>query len=116
MTLLSSLHEEPYYAVIFTSVLEGEDREGYEEMADKMVSLASQQNGFLGVDSARAEIGITVSYWKDLNSIRSWKQNIEHREAQKLGRDVWYKNYKIRICKVERQYEFENTHLFGLMV
>jgi len=66
----------PYYAVIFTSV-RSEIEEGYSEMADVMLTLAQQQDGFLGVESARSEVGITVSYWKDLESIRKWKQNLK---------------------------------------
>ena len=62
----------PYYAVIFTSVRTDGDN-GYAEMADRMVELASQLDGFLGVKSARNELGITVSYWHDLESIRRWK-------------------------------------------
>ncbi len=73
----------PYYAVIFTSIRnEGDD--GYSEMAGRMVKLAQQQLGFLGMDSAREEVGITVSYWKDLDSIQRWKENAEHKIARKM--------------------------------
>jgi heme-degrading monooxygenase HmoA len=95
----------PYYAVIFTSkrtIIE----DGYSEMANKMVELAKLQEGFLGVESARNEIGITVSYWKDLQSITNWKNNIEHLEAQQKGIAKWYENYTVRIAKVEREYGF----------
>lgn len=97
--------ELPYYAVIFTSV-KTENHEGYDEMASKMVTLAQQQEGFLGVESARNEIGITVSYWKDLTSIKNWKQNLDHLEAQEKGINAWYKNYTVRIALVEREYSF----------
>jgi heme-degrading monooxygenase HmoA len=93
-----------YYAVIFTSIRTDVDS-GYEETAERMVELAKQQPGFLGVESARNEIGITVSYWKDLESIRQWKQHAEHQLAQKMGKEQWYSHYKTRICKVEREYE-----------
>ena len=76
-------------------------------MADKMVELASKQDGFLGVESAREETGITVSYWKDLESIKNWKENTEHSIARKKGRTEWYQSFKTRIAKVERDYEFE---------
>jgi heme-degrading monooxygenase HmoA len=76
-------------------------------MADKMVELAKQQEGFLGVESARNELGITVSYWTDLNSIRKWKENAEHSIAREKGRNKWYKSFKTRIAKVERDYEFD---------
>jgi len=96
-----------YYAVIFTSRRSGEDRD-YEKTAQRMLALASRQPGFLGVESVRDRdgAGITISYWEDLQAIDAWKQNTEHREAQKLGKAQWYESYKIRICKVERAYDF----------
>ena len=94
-----------YYAVIFTST-RTEVEAGYAEMAIKMVELAKAQPGFIGMESARSEIGITVSYWESLEAIRNWKANMEHLEAQEKGKTTWYKNYKVRIAKVEREYEF----------
>jgi len=103
MTPIINTPKPPYYAVIFTSKKIVEDR-GYSKMSDKMVELVSQQDGFLGFESAREELGITVSYWRDEESIKNWKANLEHQEAQKLGNELWYKHYKIRIAKVERDY------------
>lgn len=96
----------PYYAVIFTSVRTEID-ENYEKMAERMVELAQLQKGFLGVESARNDIGITVSYWDRLESISNWKHNLEHTEAREKGRKLWYKKFTVRICKVERVYDFE---------
>lgn len=96
----------PYYAVIFTSTrTEGDN--GYGAMAEAMDELAKQQPGYLGIESAREEIGITVSYWQSLEAIRNWKANTDHLMAQKYGREKWYSGYKVRICKVERDYGFE---------
>jgi heme-degrading monooxygenase HmoA len=103
--MISDTPKPPYYAVIFTSVRTLGDN-GYSKMADKMLELASKQEGFLGAESAREEIGITVSYWKDLESIKKWKKNTAHLEAQKKGQEPWYKSYKTRISKVERDYSF----------
>jgi heme-degrading monooxygenase HmoA len=94
-----------YYAVIFTST-RTEIEAGYAETAIKMLELAKVQPGFMGVESARNEIGITVSYWESLEAIQKWKTNMEHLQAQENGRATWYKNYKVRIAKVEREYEF----------
>lgn len=94
-----------YYAVIFTST-RTEVEVGYAEMATKMVALAKAQPGFIGMESARSEIGITVSYWESLEAIKNWKSNLDHLEAQEKGKTTWYKNYKVRIAKVEREYEF----------
>ena len=93
----------PYYAVIFTSLRTAGDH-GYAEMAAKMVQLASEQPGFIGIESAREDVGITVSYWRDLESIKQWKANTEHLVAQKLGHEQWYSSFKTRIAKVERVY------------
>ena len=94
-----------YYAVIFTST-RTEIEEGYAEMAEKMEQLAKKQPGFISIESARNEIGITVSYWESLEAIKNWKANLDHLDAQQKGRSAWYKNYKVRIAKVEREYEF----------
>lgn len=94
-----------YYAVIFTST-RTEVEAGYAEMSTKMVELAKAQPGFIGMESARNEIGITVSYWESLEAIKNWKANLDHLEAQEKGKTTWYKNYKVRIAKVEREYEF----------
>jgi heme-degrading monooxygenase HmoA len=94
----------PYYAVIFTS-LRSSVNDGYVDMAERMVALAAQQPGFLGVESAREGLGITVSYWESLEAIRHWKVNSEHLMAQKMGREQWYSAYKTRICIVERDYD-----------
>lgn len=93
----------PYYAVIFTSTRTALN-DGYNEMAERMVELAHQQPGFLGIESARNEVGITVSYWSSLEAISLWKRNTEHQLAQKYGREKWYAGFKLRICKVERDY------------
>lgn len=97
--------EPPYYAVIFTS-LRTEGDHGYAEMAETMVNLAQQQPGYLGVESARDGLGITVSYWKDLESIAAWKANAKHLVAQQAGRERWYESFKTRIARVERDYGF----------
>jgi heme-degrading monooxygenase HmoA len=96
----------PYYAVIFTS-LRTEGDNGYGRMAEAMERLAAEQPGFLGIESARDELGITVSYWESLESIAAWKQNSRHLVAQQRGRDAWYEEFKVRVCRVERDYDFE---------
>ena len=63
-------------------------------MAEAMEKLAATQPGFLGIESARDGLGITVSYWDSLESIAAWKQNAQHLVAQQRGRDVWYENSK----------------------
>ena len=107
MSLIAKTPEAPYYAVIFSSLLTkegGNENDGYGAMANRMVELAEEQPGFLGIESVRDGLGITVSYWKDIESIKAWKQNTEHLQAQQRGRDIWYQEFKVRISKVERDY------------
>src|SRR5215216_5251973 len=92
-----------YYAVIFTS-LRTEGDNGYAETAERMEELSKQYPGFLGIESARSEVGITVCYWSSLEAIQNWKQNMEHMIVQQKGKEKWYADYRIRICKVEREY------------
>jgi len=89
--MIATTPKPPYYAVIFTSLLHN-DQERYAEMAEKMEQLAKEQPGYLGFESARSEIGISISYWKDLASIQDWKNNSDHLLAQKLGKEKWYKS------------------------
>ena len=102
---IATTPQPPYYAAIFTS-LRTEGDHGYGEMAERMVELAAQQPGFLGVESVRDSngLGVTVSYWESEESIRNWKANAEHRQAQQQGRKQWYARYQLRIARVERDY------------
>jgi heme-degrading monooxygenase HmoA len=108
--MIAKTPHPPYYAVIFTSIrTEGDS--GYSKMADEMEKLVATQPGFLGFESARNDMGITVSYWKDLESVRNWKENNSHTIAREKGRISWYRNYKVRIAKVESDYGFEMENL-----
>lgn len=106
----ASTPEPPYYAVIFSS-LRSSGENGYERMAERMMELASQQPGFLGVESVRGAdgFGITVSYWESVEAISNWKANAEHRTAQENGKRLWYEGYELRIAKVERAYGKPST-------
>ncbi|MFI2810343.1 MULTISPECIES: antibiotic biosynthesis monooxygenase [Microbulbifer] len=108
MDTIARTPQPPYYAVIFTSLRSDID-DGYGTMAARMLELATDQPGFLGADSARESVGITVSYWRDLESIQRWKHHTEHCEARRLGREKWYTAFSTRICRVERDYTFDRS-------
>jgi len=103
---IAATPEPPYYAAIFTSVRTPGD-DGYGAMAERMLKMAAEQPGYLGVESARDGVGITVSYWRSLEDIANWKRVAEHLEAQRTGRAKWYASFKTRIAKVERDYGFD---------
>jgi heme-degrading monooxygenase HmoA len=102
--LIAQTPEPPYTAVIFTSVRTDGAEADYETTSAEMVELAAQQPGFLGVESARNDVGITVSYWRTPADARAWKTVAEHRVAQQRGRSEWYAAYRVRIATVERDY------------
>jgi heme-degrading monooxygenase HmoA len=95
--------EPPYVAVIFTN-LQSDDVDGYDETADRMQSLAREQPGYLGFETARSGVGISVSYWATDLDARAWKQVAEHAEAQRQGATRWYSSYRVRVATVDREY------------
>ncbi len=97
--------KKPYYAVIFTNTRTSGDN-GYSETAIKMEKLAREQPGFLDFESARSDLGIAISYWESQEAIVNWKANLEHLVAQDRGVKEWYSWYKVRVCVVEREYDF----------
>jgi len=76
-------------------------------MNDRLFKELEKIPGYLGNESARNEVGITVSYWSDVEALKHWRELPLHREAQQLGREKWYEAFKVRICLVEREYGFE---------
>ena len=105
MSKANSDYPIPYYAVIFSSTLAAQDP-AYQETALQMETLAEQQPGYLGIESVRSGLqGITISYWQTEAAIQSWKAQLEHQVAQQHGRDFWYQHYRVRVAKVERDYE-----------
>lgn len=103
--MISKTPKPPYYAVIFSSIMSNNNK-GYKKIAKKMNEVASKQPGFLGIESVREDLGISVSYWKNLDSIMKWKKNTEHLESKTEGKKKWYDKYKVRISKVEIDYGF----------
>ncbi len=111
MALLARTPPPPYFAVVFSSIRTTDDPEGYGRTADRMVELARSMPGFLGLDSVRdaTGVGITVSYWESEAAIRGWHQQAEHLDAQRLGRERWYEQFEMRVCRVERAYSFDRN-------
>ena len=108
---IAQTHGESHYAVIFTSKRVDDSGTDYEKAAERMIQRAAQQDGFLGLDSVRDRdrVGITISYWRDAEAIRAWHDVAEHRNIQELGRRLWYSEFAVRVCRVERSYSFATS-------
>lgn len=104
--------DPPYYAVVFTSIRTDVHADDYVAMAQRMLELAALQEGFLGIESVSNQegTGLTVSYWSDLDAIRKWHEVAEHREAQRLGKEKWYAQFQLRVCRVEREYGWQKSN------
>ena len=111
MSFIAKTPKPPYVAVTFTNSRTDKDPQGYGQTADAMVTLASKQDGFLGIESTRDVDGngITVSYWRDEDSIKNWRENADHQSAQKAGKGMWYRAYTVRIATVTRDYAFDQS-------
>ncbi|MCI0764139.1 antibiotic biosynthesis monooxygenase [Bacillus sp. TL12] len=101
-----------YYAVIFTSQL-SQDTTDYNDVAEKMEKLAKKQPGFIDIESVRDQsgLGITISYWESLEAIKQWRENAAHTIARQRGREQWYEQFHMRICLVEKEYDFHRKGL-----
>ena len=101
--MTDSQRQPPYYAVIFSSTRTGCDPGGYSATAEEMERLAGQQPGCLGFESYRDSDGrgVTISYWESLDAIERWRNHPRHRLAQQQGKQEWYSEYRLRICRVE---------------
>lgn len=97
----------PYYAVIFTSVLGERDLDNYAAELTKILEIAVEQPGYLGIESTRGAdgTGITIVYYDSLDAIDNWRRNADHARVKAGGRKTWYDAYKLRIARVESECE-----------
>lgn len=105
-TGFANLPAPPCFAVVFSSQRSQHDQAGYDEASARMLALAAQQPGYLGVESARGAdgFGITVSYWASEAAIQAWHRHLEHAMVQERGRKDWYRHFEVRVARVERAY------------
>lgn len=106
MSRFAKTPKPPYYAVIFTTVKSAE-QEGYAEMNAQIFALAQEQQGYLGIESAKGDVNVSVTYWETLEDIARWKNHAAHLAAQKKGYETWYQAFATRVCRVERDHFFE---------
>ena len=98
----------PYYAVIFTAVRTEVD-DDYAATSKRMRELAAKVDGYLGIETAGEGKEITISYWRELESIQKWREDTDHQIAKNKGRTDWYSQYVSRIALVEKAYGFQSS-------
>lgn len=97
----------PYYAVIFTSQRVSNDLD-YDEMDRQTFIEVQKIQGYIGAESYTDgnDRHVTIAYFLTEKAILDWRSNPLHMKAQQLGKEKWYSYYNVKVCKVEREYEF----------
>jgi heme-degrading monooxygenase HmoA len=95
-------------AVIF-EVWPGEARrEDYFAIAATLKSELERIDGFISVErfvSLADETKIlSLSFWRDEESVQRWRTHLEHRAAQRSGRSGVFRDYRLRVASVMRDY------------
>ena len=96
------------FAVIFRAK-PGQQDEKYNQTVARMRELAFDKYGcleFIAANDGAQEI--TISYWKDEQSIKNWKNDSEHLLAQELGRSKWYESYSVQLVEIKREYSHKS--------
>ena len=83
----------------------------YKALAEGLNEEVRKIDGFLSIerfqsisDPARF---VSLSFWRDEEAVRKWRNLQKHREAQKKGRATIFKSYRLRIASVLRDYEMD---------
>ena len=97
---------------IFRSRLNPEHAEEYQRMATRMHELACAMPGFISIKTFEAPDGerVSVVEFESEATHNAWREHPEHREAQRLGRERFYSEFKLQVCKVERAYGMPTKH------
>jgi heme-degrading monooxygenase HmoA len=95
-------------AVIFEVIPTEEGKPVYLKIAAKLRSFLENRDGFISIERFQSltEEGkiLSLSFWRDENSIAEWRNVLEHRNAQKKGKEFLFRSYRIRVAEVIRDY------------
>ena len=95
-------------AVIFEFWVEGERRQDYFDAAAELRPLLDQVDGFISIERFESvtEPGkfLSLSFWRDEAAVAAWRQVEEHRAAQAKGRAGVFRDYRLRVAGVLRDY------------
>src|SRR3974390_2372328 len=91
---------------IFRSRLREDNREAYHLVAARMHELAQKMPGFVSIKSFNASDGERVSIveFESEETHNAWRRHPEHQEAQRKGRELFYSEFRVQVCKLERAY------------
>jgi heme-degrading monooxygenase HmoA len=103
------------YAVIFEVEIAVGKKDQYLNIATKLKEQLIKMEGFISIERFESLINegklLSLSFWEDENSLLKWKKNIDHMAAQKKGRESIFKDYRIRVAEIKKDYTFETSNL-----
>ncbi|MDX1932048.1 MAG: antibiotic biosynthesis monooxygenase [Capsulimonadales bacterium] len=93
---------------VFRSRLRPDAGEAYRAWAEEIETLARRQPGFVSVKTFAAVDGerVTLAEFETEADVSHWREQARHREAQRLGRERFYDEYRVQVCEVFRDYSF----------
>lgn len=99
-------------AVIFEVTLAEGRRDEYLDIAAELKPQLEEIDGFISIErfSSLVEEGkvLSLSFWSDEEAVTAWRNLETHRHAQKKGRGGVFKDYRLRVAEVSRDYGMEN--------
>ncbi len=95
-------------AVIFEVWPDPKHRDAYLDIAAELRPLLESIDGFVSVErfESLSETGkmLSLSFFEDEAAVMAWRNTLEHRKAQALGRQGYFLEYRLRVCDVLRDY------------
>jgi heme-degrading monooxygenase HmoA len=99
-------------AVIFEVKPKSEGKEEYLKIAAELREFLHKQDGFISIERFQSLVDenkvLSLSFWRDEESIRKWRNTLEHRNGQKRGKGSLFQSYRIRVAEVVRDYTESN--------
>ncbi len=99
--------------VLFRARMTEQAGEDLDEMNDRMLEIARglPDSGFVDMRSYTSDDGehLAVVWWRDWDSLRRWREDPRHREAQQLGRERWFTEYEIQVTELVRESTFPGS-------
>jgi heme-degrading monooxygenase HmoA len=95
-------------AVIFEVWTRPDRQQDYLAMAGSLRPELEAVDGFISIErfASLTEQGkiLSLSFWRDEEAVRRWRENLHHREAQQAGREAIFRDYRLRVVSVLRDY------------
>jgi len=105
------------YGVIFEVEIAEGKKDQYLDIAAMLKEQLVKMPGFISIERFQSLVNegklLSLSFWEDEKSLLNWKKNIDHLAAQKKGRESIFKDYRIRIVEVKRDYTMETSTFQG---